>query len=176
MKEGTKSILVLTVICLIVAAALAGVNAFTGPVIEEANARASVAACYTVMPDAAGFEELTGAALPEGLPETVKNVYQESEGRGWAIQLSVKGYDSGLVILCGIAADGTITGTTIVSSNETPSIGGKAAQSSYSDQYFGKTESLEGVQAIAGATYTSNGYKAAVQDAFRAFALLQRGG
>ena len=176
MKEGTKSIVVLTVICLIVAAALAVVNNFTAPLIEVADAKAAEEACYVVMPDAAGFEELTGDVLPEGLPSTVKNVYREVNGEGYAIQLSVKGYDTGLVVLCGISSDGTITGTTIVSSNETPSIGGKAEKSSYSDQYLGKTETLEGVEAITGATYTSNGYKSAVQDAFKAFALLERGG
>ncbi len=175
MKEGAKSIIVLTVICLVVAVALAGVNYVTGPIIEAANAQAAFEACFVVMPQAQSFETVQAEELPEGLPATVSTVYRETTGQGYAIELTTKGYDTGLVILCGIASDGTITGTTVVSSNETPSIGGKCEDKSYAGQYVGKTSALEGVAAISGATYTSNGYKNAVLDAFSAFYALTGG-
>ena len=174
MNENTKSIVVLTVICLVVAICLAGVNYVTAPIIEEANAKAAFDACFEVMPEGTDFE--TVEQLPEGLPGTITSVFREKTGKGYAFKLTTKGYDTGLVIVCGIDANGAITGTKIVSSNETPSIGGRCAGEDYAGQYVGKTASLDGVQAISGATYTSTGYKNAVLDAFAAFEALQKGG
>ena len=167
---NAKSIIVLTVICLVVSIALAGVNYATAPIIEEADAAAAFEACFKVMPGANDFENV---ALPEGLPATVTAVYRETSGQGYAVKLSTKGYDTGLVILCGISAEGTLTGTTIVSSNETPSIGGQCAKPDYSDQYKGLGSDLSSVEGVSGATLTSTGYKNAVADALKAFAALE---
>ena len=62
-----------------------------------------------------------------------------------------------------------------MSSNETPSIGGKTEEDSYTNQYIGKDSSLNGVVGISGATMTSNAYKAAIADAFTAFDMINGG-
>ncbi len=167
---NAKSIIVLTIICLVVSVALAGVNYATAPIIEAADAAAAFEACFEVMPGASNFENVT---LPEGLPGTVSAVYRETSGQGYAVKLTTKGYETGLVILCGISAEGKITGTTIVSSNETPSIGGQCGKPTYADQYLGLGNDLSQVEGISGATLTSTAYKNAVADALSAFAKLE---
>lgn len=173
MKTGLKSIIVLTLICLISSALLGSVNYFTAPVIEEATQKASQQACFEVMPEGSSFKELDKTNL--GLPSKVTTVYEEENGKGYVFKITTKGYDAGLVIMCGINSDGTVTGAKILSSNETPSIGGQCAKASYTSQYIGQTEGLEDVVAISGATLTSTGFKDAVKMAFEAFNTLKGG-
>ena len=58
MKQNIKSVIVLTSICLVVALLLAVTNHFTKDKIAENNAQSAYEACYDVMPDAKGFEEV----------------------------------------------------------------------------------------------------------------------
>ncbi len=170
MNVNTKSIVVLTVICLVVAVALAGVNFITAPIIAEADAAAAFEACFKVMPTASDFENVD---LTDGLPATVTSIYKETTGQGYAVKITTKGYETGLVILCGIDSEGRITGTTIVSGNETPSIGGQCGKPAYSDQYLGLGDDLSSVEGISGATLTSTAYKSAVSDALKAVSILE---
>ena len=171
MKTSIKSVIVLTLICLVVSGILSGINFFTGPIIKEYESRVAYEACYKVMPDASTFEEIN----VDNLPKTVTNVYKETTGKGYVFKMETTGYSSGLVIMCGITSDGKITKVTTVSSNETPSIGGKTEEDSYTNQYIGKDSSLNGVVGISGATMTSNAYKAAIADAFTAFDMINGG-
>jgi electron transport complex protein RnfG len=174
MKTGVKSIVVLGIICLVSSALLGGVNHFTAPVIEKTTKERSEAACFEVMPSGQAFEEVTVSGGT--LPKAVTSVYKEKNGAGYVIKVSTKGYDSGLVIMCGISPEGKVTGTKILSSNETPSIGGQCAKPAYSSQYEGKDKALNGIEAISGATLTSTGYYNAVKTAFEAFETLSKGG
>ncbi len=171
MKDSIKSVVVLTAICLVISLGLAATNSVTAPLIEKASAQAAFAACFEVMDGATGFETVT----VEGAPATVTEIYKETSGLGYAFKLTTKGYESGLVLMCGIGADGTITGTKVVSSNETPSIGGKVEGDDYKNQYVGKDSALAGVELISGATMTSSAYKSAMLDAFAAHALVSGG-
>ena len=49
MKTSIKSVIVLTLICLVVSGILAGINFFTGPIIKEYESRVAYEACYKVM-------------------------------------------------------------------------------------------------------------------------------
>lgn len=56
MKENVKSVVVLTAICLVVAALLAVTNFYTAPVIEANKAAAATGSLAEVIPGATGFE------------------------------------------------------------------------------------------------------------------------
>ena len=58
MMKNIKSIIVLTSICLVVSLMLAVTNHFTKDKIAENNSKAAFEACFEVMPDAKGFEEV----------------------------------------------------------------------------------------------------------------------
>lgn len=173
MNKNIKSILVLTVICIVVGSMLAVVNHITAPIIAEANRKKALESCFVVMKEATDFEEIPVEGLE--VPSTIKNIYKEKEGKGYVFKMETTGYKSGLVIMCGINSDGKITGVTTISSEETANIGKKTEDEAYESQYIGKDQSLKGVEKITGATITSTAYKKAIQDAFTAYDTIKGG-
>ena len=168
MKENVKSVLVLTAICLVVAALLAMTNFYTAPIIEQNKADTARASLTVVMPDAAGFEEIE---LPEGAPETVQHIYKETSGLGYVALLSTTSqYSSGdMGITVGIGADGKICGVSLTSYFESKDFG----QDTYPQTYVGQDSALGGVDTVAGVTYSSTAFKEAIADAFDTVFLIE---
>ena len=108
MKNNIKSVVVLTAICLVVSVILAGVNFITAPVIAENDEKASNASLAVVMPEGGSFEGIDITAFE--LPATVIGAFKAENG-GHVIKLSASGYGSDMIIMCGVNAEGTITGT-----------------------------------------------------------------
>ena len=172
MKKSIKSILVLVCICATVSILLALTNSITSPIIEEGEQKKANAALLEVYADGGSFELVDISAYT--LPATVNEAYKASNG-GYVIKLTTTGYSSGMVIMCGVDANGSVTGTKIISSNETPSIGGTAAET-FAGSIVGKVlDSIDGVDTISGATKTTAAYRAAVKDALNAVVILGGG-
>ncbi len=171
MNKYVKSVLVLTIICIIVGTMLAITNYVTGPIIADANRKKSLESCFKVMTEAEDFKEVDVSFLD--VPSTITNVYKEKNHKGFVFRMKTNGYKSGLVIMCGISNDGKITGVTTLASEETVGIGKKTEDPDYESQYIGKDKNLKGVEGISGATITSTAYKKAINDAFKAFSLLE---
>lgn len=170
MNEKLKSIVVLTVICLVVTALLAVTNSFTSPVIEKARAEKVQDSLSTVLPDSGDFTE---AELPEGAPSTVKAAYKAADG-SWAIVLATRSaYSSGdLGITLGVGPDGEIKGITLTSYQESKDFG----RDTYPQNYVGMNgETYEGVDSFAGVTYSSKALKKAIGDAFAVIDILEGG-
>ena len=168
-KEFIMPVLVLTVICLVVSAALVGTYQLTKPVIDENERITAENARKEVMPDAPGFEQVT---LPDDAPEGVLEVYHATDDTGYVITVETSGYKSGMQVMVGILSDGTISQVRMIKHQETQNLGGKLAQESYTSQYIGKDASLQGIVGVGGATLSSNGFYGAVQTAFDMFDLL----
>ncbi len=172
MKNSVKSVIVITAICLIVSAALGVTNYFTAPVIEEGKKTRAAELCMELLPGAKDFVEFKTDAL-YNLPETITAIYKESSGLGYVIQVTTKGYEPGLVIMCGISSDGKIVQTKTLSSSETKTIGGKTEGEAYTSQYIGLDSSFaDKVDSISGATITSTAYEGAIADAFDAYKIV----
>ena len=168
MKEMLKPIAVLTLICLVASAALAGVNFITAPVIAANDAAAASGALSEVMPEGGTFTELSLEGL--GLPESVVSAYEASNG-GYVIRVVTTGYASGLTVICGIDANGVITGAKCLASSET-----LGYEKTYGDSFVGiAVTDVDSVDSIAGASYTSDGYKAALKTAYDATIVLGGG-
>ncbi len=161
MKNNIKSIIVLPVICLIVAALLATVNYITAPVIEKNAILAAQESLRVVLPDSGEFKEET---LSENAPATVTGLYTEVDGKGYAVTVETSSSYSKapMTFTVGINAEGAITGIEITNYSETKDFG------KYPESYIGKDSSLEGVDLFAGVTYSSKAFKDAVADAFAA--------
>ncbi len=175
MKSMIKPILVLTVICLFISMILAAVNSVTKPTIEAYEAEQAALACKDVMPNGKNFESIP---LPDVLPATITAIYKE-EGGGYVFKMQTNGFSSGYQIMCGISADGKITGTKVLAHSETPGYGSKTAEKSYNDLYIGEDKSMHSNgenYLISGATKSSTAYKAAIADAFSAFTIITREG
>ena len=68
--------------------------------------------------------------------------------------------------------DGTIMDVKTLKHSETKGMGSKTAEEPFRSQFIGKDASLEGVDAITGATISSTAYLGAVADAFTAFDMI----
>lgn len=164
---------VLLIICIVASALLAYTNSVTAPIIEAAAEEAAEQARIAVMPEADGFEELQ----VDGLPETVTGVYEATNGVGYVFMLTADGYGGRdtLSITCGIDSEGKITDTQVLSHSETVGLGSKITGDDFRSQFVGKDASLEGVDIISGATFSSNYYINAIRDAFTAYDLVKEG-
>ncbi|MBE6631795.1 MAG: FMN-binding protein [Ruminococcaceae bacterium] len=169
MKKSINSILVLVCICATVAVLMALTNSITAPIIAENEAKSANAALLEVLPDGGSFETVDVSSYE--LPATVSEVYRAENG-GYVIKINTTGYASGMVLMCGIFPDGTVSGTKLIASAETPSIGGAAAEG-FAVSVVGKdVESIDGVDTIAGATKTTVAYRSAVKDALNTVLIL----
>ena len=164
---------VLLLICIVASALLALTNSVTAPIIAEAEEKAAEEARIAVMPEADGFEEIQ----VDGLPETVTGVYKATNGVGYVFMLTADGYGgrNTLSITCGIDSEGKITDTQVLSHEETVGLGSKITGDDFRSQFVGKDASLEGVDIISGATFSSNYYINAIRDAFTAYDLVKEG-
>ena len=163
-KKNVMPVVVLTVICLVVAALLALVNQLTAPTVE-ANAQAAInASLMQVLDTATDFQEVEELS---GVPATVQTVYRDRGGSGFAVIVAVRSqYTSGdpLTLTVGISTAGKITGTAVTAYSETRDIRG----SDYVRSFVGQGSDLSGTaEMVSGATYSSAAFKTAVTDAFR---------
>ena len=168
MKKSVMSTLVLVCICSVMAVLLALTNAITAPTIKKNQDAAANQALLEVMPDGEGFEKIEFDA--DKLPKTVTEVYKEANG-GYVITLTTTGYGSGMVIMCGVKADGTVSGAVCLSSTET-----LGHEKTYGSNFSGKDDAgVEAVDIISGATKTTAAYKNAIQDALNTAVILGGG-
>lgn len=168
MKKSIKSIVSLVCICSVVAVLMALTNYFTVPIIEKNEAQSANAALLEVLPDGGSFEELDISSYT--LPATVTAAYRAENG-GYVIKLTTVGYSSGLVLMCGIRADGTVSGVACLASTET-----LGHEKTYGQNLIGKTaDTLTSVDTVSGATKTTGAMRDAVKDALNAAVILGGG-
>lgn len=168
MNKYLKSIIALTAICAAVALLLSATNTLTAPIIEKNESAAANEALLVVMPDGEEFTLMDITSYT--LPETVTEVYSESKG-GYVVKLTTAGYSTGLVIMCGVDASGTVTGATCLASAET-----LGAEKTYGENTVGKTlEDIDTVDTVASVTKTTVAYRDAVKDALNAAVILSGG-
>lgn len=181
MKMNAKDIIyptfILVAICLVITAALVGTNGMTEAKIAELNAKTEEEAKQEVLPEADGFTTET-ISTDNGEVE----YYVATNGAGYVFATSNKGYGGQVGVMTGISSEGEITGVKVVSHNETPGLGAKAADASFSDQYkmpipeggsvevtkTGKSADNQ-IEAISGATITSNAVTTSVNNAIALF-------
>ena len=163
-KEFVFPTLVLTLICLFGTAALAFTNSVTAPIIEEANAKAAQEARMQLLPEADSFTPISLDGI-EGLVD----IYQADNGAGYVVTSQANGYGGAIQVMTGITADGTISGCTVLSHEESPGLGDRVAEEPYLSQYVGKGPDLEGVDAISGSTRSSDAFEQAGGIAFQAY-------
>ena len=151
--------LTLLMITALVAAALAGINAITAPVIAQLQAEKTQAAVEQVLPGG-------GTLLESYSDETglVQAVYTSQEG--YAIQVTPAGFDGTINMMVGVDTQGKVLGVTIISHTETAGLGAVAAADNTAGEAFrGSFTGASGqvslakdggsIDAITGATITS---------------------
>lgn len=168
MMKHIKTVLSLTVICAVVSVLLAVTNYITAPIIRENENKESNKALLVVMPDGGDFEQVDISSYK--LPETVTEAYKASNG-GYVFKMKTAGYGSDFIIMCGINAEGIVTGATCISSTETLGV-----EKVYGEKLKDASlETIEGVATESGATKTTQAYKNAIKDALNAAVILGGG-
>jgi electron transport complex protein RnfG len=152
MKEMLRYGFILSLICVVASGLLAGMNSLTkSKIIAQAQAEEDLS-LKGVMPEATHFE-----AVKSG-NETVYYKAHDKEGKliGVAFKASGKGYSSIVETMVGMRPDGTITAIKILSQNETPGLGARVSEPSFTNRFSNKNiQGLTEIEAITGATISS---------------------
>jgi electron transport complex protein RnfG len=180
MKEIMNLGLKLLLISLIAALSLGYVNAITEDKIAEQRALANERARKAVSSEADTFKEIDISDLNDDLVVEGFEAIEEDLVIGYVFKTIPKGYGGSLEVIVGIDKSGKISGVRIGSHTETPGLGAKATEESFYSQYknmsanqeigVSKTQKSDTeIQAISGATITSEAVTKGVNSAIKAF-------
>lgn len=123
--------LTLLLITSFMAAALAGVNKITAPIIAKANEAKTQKAVQAVLE---GGGELMD---PSAYTDTIGIVSAVYAGeKGYAVQVTPGGFGGEIDMMVGVSKDGTVLGVSIIRHAETPSLGAVAAAESEAGRTF----------------------------------------
>ncbi|WP_297872450.1 FMN-binding protein [uncultured Oscillibacter sp.] len=171
-----KLTVTLLVTCMVVAAALGGVNAITADKIAATNWAKTVEAMKKVAPDATDFsdplpitEDMTAAAGSVAL-DSVYEAQAGGQSVGYAIKVVASGSQGKIEMMVGVDGEGAVTGVSIVKNSETAGIGSKVMNNENTAKGVGVLSQFEGktaadgaltvgsnVDAISGATVSTRG-------------------
>ena len=160
--------LCLFVICLVCSALLAGVYALTADPIAAAAAAKNEAAIMEVLPDSAVKIEEVRTVEMDGQTYEYNLAYDEQGNTvGCAINVAPVGFGGPIAIKVGFDINGNIWNTKVLSQAETPGLGAKCVEPSFSEQFKGfnpmekklavKKDGGD-VDAITASTITSRAY------------------
>jgi electron transport complex protein RnfG len=168
-KSSFKNMsLCLLAICLVCSALLAGVYALTAEPIAAAAAAKNEAAIKEVLPETAVAIEEERTVDFEGASYGYNLAYDELGNTvGCAINVAPVGFGGPIVIKVGFDVNGCICNTKVLSQAETPGLGAKCVEPSFSDQFKGWNPAEKelavkkdggDVDAITASTITSRAY------------------
>lgn len=179
-KEIAVPAITLFLIAAICTAILAVTNSVTAPKIAENNEQAEIATRQLVFEAAKSFSDVKNgekATYVEALDEKGNVI-------GYVFTSSSKGYGGEIRVMTGIGADGNVTGMEILAIEETAGLGMNAKKEDFRKQYVGndgafsvvKSDAGENqIQALTGATITSQAVTEAVNIAVENFKMITGG-
>jgi electron transport complex protein RnfG len=189
MKNILKLVGILTLICTICTVILAAVNAVTETPIALAKTKNILEAAKKVLPpgtEPIRVETLT-PWLSSGVRTNVVFVAKDAAGQVVAVAVqgtSTKGYGGPVVLMVGIAADGTLINFDVIEQTETPGLGTKIKDEPFRTRLLrrpdGTPRPIAGTQwkvtrdggdidAVTAATISSRAATEAVRDAIATY-------
>ena len=197
-----KDALALTLITLVAGVALGGVYEITKDPIARQEAQAKAEAYEQVFTDAAAFEAVEmddtltktirdqldqEGYKAQSIEEVMRAEDQSGETLGYAFTIvTSEGYGGDIQFSMGVQNDGTLNGISILSIGETAGLGMNADTPAFNDQFVGKqVEKLQytkngatqddEINAISGATVTTNAMTNGVNAGLCAFRVMEGG-
>ncbi len=190
-NEIVKLGIVLLIITSIAGGLLAFSNSVTADLIVAAEEAASSGpeVAMEVVPGSVEFQNIDEVVVNEikdnneKFIDAKKAVDEDGNTVGYGIRtLSiVAGYGGDIELFVGISPEGKIVGVKVLSMAETPGLGTNVQKEEFKNQFEGKTVNMEievvkaevdednQIQAVAGATFSSNSYTSAVNNALNIF-------
>ncbi len=162
--EVARLVTTLFLITSIIATLLAAVNSVTAPVILQNEINAMNQALSEFLPKATEFTE---TPLDENTNDIIDSFYIAKDGEdiiGYAVNTVVSGFGGDMKILVVCDENLTIVNSKVISHVETQGIGSKE-EIPFINQFIGLSENTDAVDAISGATISSNAYKLGIRTA-----------
>ena len=159
--------IILTIICAVSAAGLAGTNALTKDRIVEANKKAEQEAMSRII-EAENY--IQSVVVINGV-ENIYYVAQNDNTYGYIFTSSHNGYGGPVKVMTGIDVDGKVIAIEVLSaSDETPGLGQNITKKTYWENFKGLSEKAVvgnggNVEAVTGATFSSKAVAECVNDA-----------
>ena len=119
--------LTLLIIAGVMAAALAGVNSVTAPIIEKLTYEKTQEAVSAVLPGGGDVVEAPAMDL-------VSKVYKGENG--YAVEVTPSGFDNTITMMVGVDYEGAVTGISIIDHSETAGLGAVAAATTAAGEAF----------------------------------------
>ena len=184
MAKKKESTLINMVVALLVITAVSGgvlglVYGLTKDTIAQVEIKKNQKAIQEVLPleGEIEYKEQTINFESTDFPCNLAYDKQTKEFKGIAIKTNEGGFGGKIELMVGILADGTITGTSVLSHSETPGLGANMT-GKFKDQFVKKnpaefklavTKDGGNVDAITAATITSRAFTKAVDKAYKMF-------
>lgn len=168
-KSGEVSpvrlIVTLAAICVAIAVLLGGVNLITRARIEKAAEKEKTNAILAVFKG--GDKSKLVKTTDSG--DEIHLVFKGDGVLGYCVFTTAQGFGGDIKMIVGIDAEYNTLGVKIISMSETPGVGTKTNTLGFLDRFIGKPHSAptDGVEAIAGATISSEAIKSAVAAAHK---------
>ncbi len=189
-REGMMPAIVLTIVCVITGLLLAFTNNVTKDKIALAEQNAAMEQMRALLPEASEFTALTEEELTELTEgENIKgltSVFEakaDGEMKGYVFTAETKGYGGMLPLMLAVRNDGTISGMSIMTNEETPGLGKKVESPDFTNQFNEKpadknfnyrdpSDSQQKMDAVTGATISSASVMSSVNKALKAYRAL----
>ena len=158
-----RLVVTLTIICVLIASLLAAVNALTEERIADNTVREKTNSVLSIFSGGDRCE----LYRTEGDGSEVYLVFSGDDIIGYCTFVSSAGFGGNIDMMVGIDTEYKTVGVRIVSMSETPGVGSKTNTSDFLGQFVGGAHSAptDGVDAVSGATISSNAVKAGVAKA-----------
>lgn len=199
MNKIMKDTLILTVITLVAGLLLGLVYEITKEPIAKQQELTKQESYKSVFTDASEFSQfdvnideinkkLSAAGMADSVDEILEAVDENGESIGYVIKItSSEGYGGSISFVLGIKSDGTVNGIEYLSISETAGLGMKAKDAAFKDQFNNKNVETfvvtkvvaaadNEIDAISGATITSNAVTNGVNAGIIAFQSVVEGG
>lgn len=172
-KEIIIPAVTLFVICLVSTLLLSLTNSVTSGQIEVIQKENADNARKKVCVEAVSFEPVESGS--DGSTEIYKALDASGVCIGYAVSTMDKSYGGDIKVMTGIDTEGRVTGVEILQIDDTPGLGMNAKKEGFRNQYIGKsadglvvskTASGDEIQAITGATRTSEAVTRCVTKAY----------
>ena len=178
-QSMARLVIVLFVITAVTALLLGLVNYITADTIA-ANTKKKTDTAMSAVLEADSYTAADGYSDPSGLVTAVYTALAaDGSELGHVVEVAPMGFGGAISMVVGIDAEGKVSGVSIVKMTETSGLGANAKNTSFREQYVGKSGTLavskDGgeIEALTGATITSRAVTNGVNAALAAAASLE---
>ena len=151
----------LAVIVIVSVVLLMVIDSITSPIVKNTQVEEIKNTLRSIFPEMSQYE----------LKDEIYIIYQDGEKAGYAFMASGSGYSGNIDIIVGLDSGFDIKGLSILSQTETPGVGSRITENSFTDQFKGLSASdivlkVDGgkIDAVTGATISSRAVVNGIQE------------